>query len=590
MKVQANTVRQQAAGLLRDWCDGLLRYQLDRPDVPEWDGGLLCPACKMIHGRCGEAVYPLLCAAAETNDGRYLTAARKLFRWSTEMLCDDGSLYNDANSPWRGTTVFYAIALHDALYHHGGLLTGEERTAWRSRLRFAGEWLYDNLTPGGSAYLNYYAANACAMALLGRYFDREDYLRQARKLSAYCFSRLGQCGLLTGEGHPHDARSPKGCAAIDIGYNAEETLPCLLRCAETLGDELALRTCRALFRSQLQWMLPDGAWDDSLGTRTFKWTYWGSRTTDGCEDALLRLGQEEPVFAEAALRRLRLLREYTHNGLLSAGKDLPFGEPTCLHHTFCRAKTAAAILNGEACDAAHADLPAETADGIVFYSELAAFRLVRGGWIADISANDFQTRGGGHASGGALSLLWHRDCGPIVAVGMADYAVNEPFNQQQTTFRMPHRSPCPRVETEADGKRWGQHYDYGADLQGEEKDGALRVHADAYLCDENHVRKEAAGFCTLDYELTEQALTVRGRVSPSLADSAAYILPVISQKAVISAECGTVEEDTPIGFNLNPGFCFTEYRVKPDRTGCFEVRITPRSTAPCAVNRGINNY
>ena len=28
MKVQANTVRQQAAGLLRDWCDGLLRYQI----------------------------------------------------------------------------------------------------------------------------------------------------------------------------------------------------------------------------------------------------------------------------------------------------------------------------------------------------------------------------------------------------------------------------------------------------------------------------------------------------------------------------------------------------------------------------------
>ena len=79
-----------------------------------------------------------------------------------------------------------------------------------------------------------------------------------------------------------------------------------------------------------------------------------------------------------------------------------------------------------------------------------------------------------------------------------------------------------------------------------------------------------------DYELTEEALTVRGRVSPSLAESAAYLLPVISEKAVITAARGTIDENAPVGFNLNPGFRFTEYRIKPDRTGCFEVRIEPR--------------
>ena len=576
MKIKADTVRRQAKELLLDWCDGLLRYRVDWPDRPEFDGGLLCPACKVIHGRCWEAVYPLLCAAEVTKEEKYLTAARRLFRWSGCLLCDDGSLYNDANSSWNGTTVFAAIALHDALYYHGHLLTDEERGEWEARLRGMGEWLFVHLTPG-TAYLNYYAANACALELLGQYFHRQEYFSLARKLAMYCFAHLGQCGLLIGEGRPHNARSPKGCAAVDVGYNAEETLPCLLRYAEAAQNTLGVQTCRALFRNQLQWMLPDGAWDNSLGTRAFKWTYWGSRTTDGCEDALLRLGREEPIYTEAALRRLTLLREYTHNGLLTGGRDLPaMGEPTCLHHSFCRAKTMAAILNGPVEDADRTEIPAETADGIVFYPELAAYRLNRGGWIADISANDFHTRGGGHASGGALSLLWHQSCGPIVAVGMVDYAVNEPFNQQQTAKKAAHRSPCPRVETEADGKRWGQHYDYGADMTGEEKDGALRVHADAYLCDENHVRKEAAGFCTLDYELTEEALTVRGRVSPSLAESAAYLLPVISEKTVITAARGTIDENAPVGFNLNPGFRFTEYRVRPDRTGCFEVRIAPR--------------
>lgn len=29
--------------------------------------------------------------------------------------------------------------------------------------------------------------------------------------------------------------------------------------------------------THLEFMLPDGAWDNSWGTRSFKWTYWGGR-------------------------------------------------------------------------------------------------------------------------------------------------------------------------------------------------------------------------------------------------------------------------------------------------------------------------
>ena len=28
--------------------------------------------------------------------------------------------------------------------------------------------------------------------------------------------------------------------------------------------------------THLEFMLPDGAWDNSWGTRSFKWTYWGA--------------------------------------------------------------------------------------------------------------------------------------------------------------------------------------------------------------------------------------------------------------------------------------------------------------------------
>jgi hypothetical protein len=29
--------------------------------------------------------------------------------------------------------------------------------------------------------------------------------------------------------------------------------------------------------THLEFMLHDGAWDNSWGTRNFKWTYWGNR-------------------------------------------------------------------------------------------------------------------------------------------------------------------------------------------------------------------------------------------------------------------------------------------------------------------------
>ena len=575
MNGNAQAIKKDAKALLLQWCGGLLRYQLHMPHTPEFDGGLLCPACKMIHGRCTEAVYPLLCAAELTGEERWLTAAKQLFRWGENVRCDDGSLYNDPNSQWAGTTVFQAMALHDALTFHGRLLSPAEQSAWEARLRGMGEWLFRCLRPGGSAYLNYYAANACAMALLGRYFSRKDYAALAKELADYCLTHVSESGLLFGEGHPRSARSPRGCAAIDVGYNAEETLPCLLRYAETAGDETALQRVKTLFRTQLDWMLPDGAWDDSIGTRSFKWTYWGGRTTDGATDALFRLGKTDPLFAEAALRRLTLLQANTRDGLLYGGRDLAEqGEAPCLHHTFCRAKTLASILNADLPDVRRTALPVETADGLFEYPELAVCRLIRGGWIADITANDFRNRKGGHASGGALSLLWHQKCGPVVAVGMADYEVNEPFNQQQTRQKSAHRSPCPRIETETEGQRFAQHYDYAAQTACRDENGALTVTVDALLCDEHHRPKDVAGGCSLRYDLTEQALRISGRVSPALAGHAQYVLPLISDAVTLTVDGGTLLPDAHKGFNLNPGFAFTEYRIRPDRNGRFSVLLT----------------
>ena len=573
MIVKREDAEKELFALLQAWCDALVAHQVSLPDDPTLDGGILCPACKMIHGRCVDALAPLLCMADRTGDETYLHAARRLFRWGENTLCADGSMRNDAKSPWRGVTVFHAVALHDALTRHGHLLQSEERAAWTSRLRRMGGWLYDNLAVGAHAYINYYAANACAMALLGNLFGDPAYLARARELADYCFAHVSENGLLYGEGSPHDARTPKGCFAIDAGgYNAEESLPCLVRYAEAMHDAAALDRCRALWRAHLPWMLPDGAWDDSVGTRAFKWTYWGSRTSDGCQDALFALGRDEPVFAQAARRNFLLLRACTHGGLLYGGPDLArHGDLPCIHHTFCHAKALAGALGAGLYDLERVPLPADDPPMLQYCPENDTYRIACGDWRADVTGYDADNRRASHASGGAVSLLWNRECGAVVACGMVDYALAEPFNQQLPLDENEQRSPCPRIEAVRNGQRIAQHYDFGAVLTASETVGSVTVRADARLCDAVH--QPAGGTCTLLYTMTEKGLRIEGTV-PADAENARYILPILSEKARVDVLRGALSGEPEPIFCLSPGFAGREYTVLPDETGQFTVWIT----------------
>lgn len=571
------TIKQTDAllfGLLRQWGEALLRLQADLPGQPALDGGILCPACKRIHGRCHEAAYPLLYLARRTGEARFLAGAKNLLRWSENMLCPDGSLKNDASSDWRGVTVFAAVSLHDALFYHGDLLDAEEKALYETRLSGMGEWLFRNLRPGGlQAYLNYYAANACAMALLGKYFKKPEYTALARELLSFCLAHTTENGLIYGEGHPTDLCTPKGCRAVDAGgYNVEETLPCLTRCAETLGDRALLDHCRALWRAHLRWMLPDGAWDNSAGTRAFKWTYYGSRTADGAQDALFSLGRETPVFAEAALRNTLLLRRCTADGLLTGGPDYAaHGETPCVHHTFCRMKALAGSLERGLYDFERCPLPAETASGAATFPELDVTRISFGGWIADVSGYDCVNMPGAHAAGGTLSLLWHKKYGPLIACGAADFRLREPNNQQLPRDPESHRSPCPRLEARAAGGYWAQYYDLNAKIETRTDGAAVAVTARFALRDETGRKLPESDGCAIRYLFSPDTLVISGS-APKGPETVRYVLPLVGgvRPAIVrGAFCG---EPRPF-FNLNPGFRGTEFSVRPDADGRMEIEL-----------------
>ncbi len=570
--------------LLREWTDALLSLMVSDPAHPSLDGGILCPSCTLIHGRCHEAVYPFLAMADFSGEDRYLEGARKLFAWSETMLCDDGSLYNDSQNPWNGTTVFSALSLYRALRYHGQLLEKEEKALWEERLYRLSLWLLEGITPEKAFNINYIAANASAMARLGRYFNHPEMLRMAKCLADFALEHITGSGLVYGEGSLERNATPRGGCAVDIGYNVEETLPSLWDYTVSEHDGNAMDLVRRAVRAHLNLMLPDGAWDNSFGTRNFKWTYWGSRTADGCQAMLNSLGREDPVFAEAAYRNLLLYRRCT-DGLLYGGPHLKrHGELPCAHHAFCHAKVLAQALDEGITEFSRVPLPSDTFRGIRYDPEIGTCTLARGDWIMTMCTGDFPYMKGGHASGGAVTLLWHRFYGPVFAAANTDLSRKEPTNQQLSRKKKALGSLCPRLECAENGTVYAQVYDFSASLVREDFPDRSVVHVRGMLCDPDH-RPAPVGYTFhLSYTLSDQCLSVKGRTDTA----SRLILPVIctaghepvrERGSVVFDECLRIRsfpspEIHGAVFSLAPGFEAVNLCVSPARDGSLDVTIS----------------
>jgi hypothetical protein len=307
--------------LMLDWCDGMLDLQIHDPADPTRHGALRCPSCSFIHGRCMDAVYPFLAAATYSGSEKYLDAGIRVFEWSQNVSQEDGSwtVIPNPNS-WRGITVFGAISLGEALHYHGHLLDSSRRKRWTERLRAAAEYVHQTFTIDFTN-INYGCAGIYALHLLGHIFEDERYLLHSRSLASQVGRYFTQPNLLLfGEGKPSDLLSGKGLYAVDIGYNVEESMVLLALYAADSGDAEFSELIQRSLSSHLEFMLPDGGWDNSFGTRQFKWTYWGSRTCDGCQPGYAVFSKNDPAFFRAAIENTKLLKRCTHDGLLYGGR------------------------------------------------------------------------------------------------------------------------------------------------------------------------------------------------------------------------------------------------------------------------------
>lgn len=557
--------------LLRTWCDGMLKYQVHGMGAA-LDGSLICPACKHVHGRCPDAIYPFMCLADRTGEEKYLTAAKELFDWHENLLCDDGSVYNDADSAWNGITAFAFLNLHEALVYHGHLLTEKERSRFEKRLYTMGKWVSDNIGPDFGNNINYIAASAAVGALMGRYFGEEHRIERARRCAEYVFARFTENGLLYGEGGPHDHVTSRGCRPVDLGYDVEESTGMLIRYAKAVEDEEALDRLTVILRQQLEFMLPDGAWDNSFGTRTAKWTYWGSRTSDGCQAAYSLLADRDPAFAEAAHRNTELMERCTADGLLYGGPEYRRnGELPCIHHAMSHAGALASALNaGIEKYTWRTAIPADRPEKeITHFPEIDTYKLSLGKWQATVTGYDFPWKGG-HASGGTMSLLWHESVGAVLLSSVPDYRMIEPTNMQLTLKKGSHRPLTPRLEKMCGGKRYSFCYDTKARITAEKQEGRLRIVSEAELVSEEQERLPEPVSCRILYTIDEGSVTMEVQVAGA-AEGVRLIVPVIADEAKVTGGPALPEPEEI--FWLTGGFCAREFTVTPDENGRARIRI-----------------
>ncbi|MDP9049795.1 MAG: hypothetical protein M3O31_03595 [Acidobacteriota bacterium] len=548
------------AELLRTWCDGLIAHQETGIADNAVRGALVCPACGIIHGRCGDAVYPLLRVARTTGEAKYVHAAVAVHDWSERQVSRaDGSWVNDVTlSSWQGITVFHSIALAEALHHHGELLDAATRKRWLDRLARAAKFL-DGFISIETGNINYPVTASYCFALCGQVLGEAKYTERGRALAHASVEHFTANGFLAGEGHPLNAVTAKGCRAVDLGYNVEESLPALAMYSVLTDDKAVMDQTVAALRTHMEFMLPDGAWDNSWGTRNYKWSWWGSRTSDGCHPAYVLLADHDPKFREVALRNLELMAACTHEGLLYGGPDyFEHGDLPCIHHTFTHAKALATVLDRGAAQLSVVDrvaLPREEAQGLKSFPEIGTRLAAAGPWRATVTENDFEYveqvqagggQGGGHATGGALTMLYHRELGPILTASMTEYKLIE-ISNQQVIRSGPHMALTPRIELVTAGPPSATHTslsDLEAIVTATDAGGEIAFEARGRLLSATH--KPVVGGDLryhLKYTVGAVGVDVVARVDgATTAGAVRFILPVISRsgEAVAQPDAATV--------------------------------------------------
>ena len=538
------------SGLLKDWCDGMINVQINNPENLEEHGALGCPSCSHIHGRCMDAVYPFLYMADVSGDEKYIKAAKLVMTWAENNVSQENGAWTVIPNPksWKGITVFGAIALAEALHYHEHVLDEKTRKAWTERLTRAGQYIYDEFTIDFTN-INYGGTAIYGLDLIGDVLGNDAFKAKSKQLASEVKEYFtSNEGLLFGECKPDSKKlSVKGLQGVDLGYNVEETLNSIVMYALKHNDEELIQIATKSLNSHLEFMLPDGAWDNSWGNRMYKWSYWGSRTCDGSQPAFGMMAHINPAFGTAAVKNTELLQRCTADGLIHGGPHfVSAGILPCVHHTFAHAKPLAAMLDHwEHLPEINKNtaLPRLTANGVKHFKDLDVFLFARGDWRGTVSAYDaeyhykYDYR---QASGGALGVLYHNKVGLLCAASMAEYHMVEKNNQQE----QPNKDIAftPRIETFVNDVWYTNLYDLPATVSSKDENDTIELLANVKLKDvERKVVEQTSSEFNITYICSADEMRINVNTNQVISEPTAFVLPIISPNNEIVTKISDTE-------------------------------------------------
>lgn len=546
--------------LLTDWCDGMLKHQIIDPENLQQHGALGCPSCDHIHGRCMDAVYPFLYMADETGEAKYLEAAKLVMDWAENNVSQDDGSWTVIPNPksWKGISVFGAIALGEAIHYHGHILDKETLDRWTRRLGLVAEYIYNTFTINFTN-VNYGFTAVYGLHLMGKVLHNPKYTNRSKELAKDVKNYFTQPNyLLWGEAKPIDKKSAKNLYGVDLGYNVEESLNSIVLYALEENDTELLELLDKSLAGHMEFLLADGAWDNTWGTRHNKWSYWGSRTTDGSQIAYGMMAGRNPAFGRVAFENTSLLQQCTAEGLLHGGPHyISHGIKPCIHHTFAHAKPLASLLDAGSKlpeISRSIQLPAETNYGVKEFPEISTWLISNGVWRGTVTSYDalyHKTMPVQQATGGALSMLYHHQVGLLFAASMARYIIVEKNNQQ--IYDGEDFALTPRIETIKDDKWFTNLYDLEAYVDYSVFENMISFNVDTKIQDENRDQlpdnNSSFGIKYNFFDKTLEIIASKANGIDSLIYQPSLVLPVAStnNEKIVQAKPTKIEIHKPKG-------------------------------------------
>jgi hypothetical protein len=498
-------------------------------------GALICPV-HGLHTRAGEAAFPLAYAARKRGDLALLERSLLLADWLVAQQRPDGA-WEETPDDWTGTSVFQLMSLAALVDLMGDGLDPGRRTLYHDSIRRAADWAPDHMGLR-KATTNYVASAAAALTLAGRALNEDQWRRTARHFAREAAGMIQDEGLVRGEGLGRRFLKkiyikPKG---VDIGYGLEMTLGALALYSRLADDPQVAQRLELGLDAHLWFIDPDGGLDNSLGSRGYKWTMYGSKTAHGSQMALAYGARFRPDFKAALERTTRHLAGYVHDGLLASGPcpEKPVREE-CPYPTIVRAvNLALALFYFPESGVQAGKIPADREPWCKNFSELGSYIIRRGPFMATVSGYRNRTRFPGDTgpitysvpAGGTITHLHVQGYGPLQA---ATHLVYHPFEP----LHLPPPGPqtlsfCPRLRIHRDGATGYSILESRPIIDVEEAPGETIVRCRGRFISPNPAGRHPASWFRAEYRFTAGGLSksMVGELAPRV-DVMSVVEPLV---------------------------------------------------------------